>query len=391
VIKVNGQMLAWAREDCGLSVADAAPLLGYNDATKMSAAEKLMHAEHTGEVSKTVLTKIQTVYRKPLLTYYLEKPPRPVDVGEDFRTPSNIGDPQQDRIVKAILSNVSARQSMIRELLIAEDEVQALDFIGAIDMNMSPEKAATKIRDLFDISLDKYRKGSDYAASFKYLRKKIEAKGVFVLLKGNLGNYRSDVEVGTFRGFAISDDIAPFIVINHQEAKSARAFTLLHELTHILLGKTGISAGVSEHEIEQFCDRTASLTLLPDTELRRFTITSDTFIELAQSISEFALTKKVSSSQLAYRLLLLDKLSNDTYQKLSTFFHEQWLQSKQRGKSIDGNGPDANVVKKNYLGGIVNFVNRMFDAGAISSTQAGIVLDTHPTRVTKLFNNTATN
>lgn len=384
-------MLAWAREDCGLSVADAAPLLGYTDTTNRSAAEKLMHAEHTGEVSKTVLAKIQTVYRKPLLTYYLEKPPRPVDVGEDFRTPGNVGDPQQDRIVKAILSNVSARQSMIRELLIAEDEVQALDFIGAIDMNMSPEKAAMKIRHLFDINLDEYRKGSDYAASFKYLRKKIEAKGVFVLLKGNLGNYHSDVEIGTFRGFAISDDIAPFIVINHQEAKSARAFTLLHELTHILLGKTGISAGVNEHKIEQFCDRAASLTLLPDTELRHFTSTSDTFIGLAQSISEFALTKKVSSSQLAYRLLLLDKISNDTYQQLSTFFHEQWLQSKQRSKSIDGSGPDANVVKKNYLGGIVNFVNRMFDAGAISSTQAGIVLDTHPTRVAKLFNNTATN
>lgn len=287
MLKVNGRMLTWAREDCGFSIREAALLLGYKDTSTKSAAEKLLQVEKSGEISKSAFTKVQSTYRKPLLTYYLENPPKPTNSGEDFRTPESASDPRQNHIVKAILSNVTARQSMIKELLISEDEVKSLGFLGSISTDMKPERAAAKIRELFEIELTEYRRGRDYGRSFTYLRKKLEAKGVFVLLKGNLGNYHSDVEIGTFRGFAISDEVAPFIVINHQEAKSARAFTLLHELAHILLGKSGISANVGEDKVERFCDRVASLTLLPEHEVQSFNPVTDTFADLATQISDF--------------------------------------------------------------------------------------------------------
>lgn len=384
-------MLTWAREDCGFSLADAALKLGYKDTVTRTAAEKLLHTENTGEISKSAFAKVQTTYRKPLLTYYLEKPPVPTNVGEDFRTAESASDPRQNHIVKAILSNVTARQSMIKELLITEDEIRDLDFIGSINLNMNPEQVANKIREMFEIDILEYRKGQDYSRSFNYLRRKLEAKGVFVIIKGNLGNYHSDVEVGTFRGFAISDEIAPFIVINHQEAKSSRAYTLLHELTHILLGKTGISASVGEDRIEQFCDRVASLTLLQEFEVRSFHPSIEVFGDLVKDITDFALAKKVSSTQVAYRLLQFRMISQITYKNLCTFFYEQWLNSKKAKRNDDGSGPNANVIKKSYLGGLVELVQRMLDSGAISSTQAGIVLDTHPTRVNNLFNNTAIN
>lgn len=379
-------MLAWAREDCGLPLEDAANKLGYKDSKQGTAVEKLLHVERTGEISKSAFTKVQTTYRKPILTYYLNEPPIPTNVGEDFRTAESASDPRQNNIVKAILSNVVARQSMIKELLVTEDEVQSLEFIGSFNISMEPENAATKIRQFFDITLSDYRKGSDYGRSFNYLRKKIEAKGIFVLIKGNLGNYHSDVEVGTFRGFAISDEIAPFIVINHQEAKSSRAYTLLHELTHVLLGKTGISADVGEDIVERFCDRVASLVLLSEHELRDFSPPVELFSELSRGISDYALAKKVSSTQVAYRLFQLNRITAQTYRKLCRFYYEQWLRSKKAERNHDG-GPNQNVIKKSYLGGIVDFVHRMFDSGAISSTQAGIVLDTHPTRVVNFFNN----
>lgn len=387
MLKVNGKMLTWAREDCGLSLEDAALKLGYKDSKQSSAAEKLLHVEKTGEISKSAFTKAQTTYRKPVLTYYLNEPPIPTSVGEDFRTPESAGDPRQNNIVKAILSNVVARQSMIKELLVTEDEVQHLKFIGSLNMSMEPETAATKIRELFDITLTEYRKGTDYGRSFNYLRKKIEAKGIFVLIKGNLGNYHSDVEVGTFRGFAISDEIAPFIVINHQEAKSSRAYTLVHELTHVLLGKTGISADVGEDKVERFCDRVASLVLLSDHELKYFSPATELFSQLSKDISDFALAKKVSSTQVAYRLFQLHKITSSAYRKLCKFYYEQWLSSKKAERNKDDGGPNQNVIKKSYLGGIVDFVHRMFESGAISSTQAGIVLDTHPTRLGNFFNN----
>ena len=43
------------------------------------------------------------------------------------------------------------------------------------------------------------------------------------------------------RGFALADEVAPFVVINHQDHRGAWSFTLLHELTHLWLGETGVS------------------------------------------------------------------------------------------------------------------------------------------------------
>lgn len=388
MLKVNGKMLTWAREDCGISIEDAADKLGFKDSKQGSATEKLINVETTGEISKSAFAKVQTLYRKPILTYYLNEPPAPTNVGEDFRTPESSSDPRQNNIVKAILSNVVARQSMIKELLVTEDESQTLEFVGSLNLRMEPETAATKLRELFDINLIEYRKGTDYGRSFNYLRKRIEAKGIFVLIKGNLGNYHSDVEIGAFRGFAISDEIAPFIVINHQEAKSSRAFTLLHELTHVLLGRTGISADTGEDEVERFCDHVASLVLLSEHEVVNFSPRMEIFSHLTRDISDFALAKKISSTQVAFRLFQLNKISASAYSKLCKFFYEQWLNSKRAERNKDGSGPNQNVIKKSYLGGIVDFARRMFESGAISSTQAGIVLDTHPTRLGNFFNNT---
>ncbi len=76
---------------------------------------------------------------------------------------------------------------------------------------------------------------------FELLRKKPEAAGVFVLLIGNLGNYLTTIDLEMFRGFALADEVAPFVIINDQDAKTAWSFTLLHELVHLWLGQTGVS------------------------------------------------------------------------------------------------------------------------------------------------------
>jgi len=74
--------------------------------------------------------------------------------------------------------------------------------------------------------------------------------GIFVLLKGNLGSYHSNIAVTAFRGFALSDDIVPFIVVNDRDIESAWSFTLVHEMAHLILGQTGISGAYGEKQIE---------------------------------------------------------------------------------------------------------------------------------------------
>ena len=84
------------------------------------------------------------------------------------------------------------------------------------------------------------------------LRAKVESAGVFVLLIGNLGSHHSALGLEAFRGFALADPIAPFIVINDQDAKAAWSFTLLHELAHLWVGATGVSGQFTEGQLERF-------------------------------------------------------------------------------------------------------------------------------------------
>jgi Zn-dependent peptidase ImmA (M78 family) len=95
------------------------------------------------------------------------------------------------------------------------------------------------------------------------------------LLAGNLGSHHSAIPVSAFRGFAIADPIAPFIVINDGDAKAAWSFTLLHELVHLWLGATGVSGGVPEMQIERFCNEVAGAFLLSPVDLQALQVVGD--------------------------------------------------------------------------------------------------------------------
>ncbi|MBK7541942.1 MAG: ImmA/IrrE family metallo-endopeptidase [Candidatus Competibacteraceae bacterium] len=125
-----------------------------------------------------------------------------------------------------------------------------------------------QIQKSFGFDQKKYRSFRTQDDAFKYLRACVEGAGVFTLLLGNLGSHHTNLSTEVFRGFALSDDIAPFIVINDQDAKLAWSVTLLHEVAHLWLGKTGISGGSIERTLEKFCNEVASEILLPEIEIR---------------------------------------------------------------------------------------------------------------------------
>src|SRR5579884_295941 len=86
-MKVNPDILTWARTTAGLSPEQAAHALGFNDTRERTAAQRLQALEAgEEEVSRSVLLKMAKAYRRSLLVFYLEEPPRTGDRGQDFRT-----------------------------------------------------------------------------------------------------------------------------------------------------------------------------------------------------------------------------------------------------------------------------------------------------------------
>jgi len=387
--KVKEDILQWARKNSKLSIEEAAHKLNLKDTKKVSAVEKLDSFE-SGEKkpSRSLLLRMSREYRLPLLTFYLDKPPIKGDRGEDFRTLPEHFEEIENVYVDILIRDIKARQSLVRETLIDEDEEKRLDFIGKHTIDSGVKRVVNEIREVTNISLDDYRNQPTYKEAFRFLRQQTEKTGVYVLLKGNLGSYHSNIGLTAFRGFALSDDVAPFIVINDLDTESAWSFTLLHEMAHLILGKTGISGLYGDNQIEKFCNESASEFLLPKEEFDRFQVSSNDFDNIKIEISKYAFSKKLSSSHITYRLYKRGDITKSLWKKLHEFYNEKWLENREavriKNKLKEG-GPNYYVVKNYKLGALVELVQRLTYSGALTTTKAGMLLDIKPLKLHRLF------
>jgi len=387
---VNNAVILWARENARMTVADACNRLGIKDGVKDSAEEKLAGYESSNKSpSRSMLKKMSDVYRIPLLAFYLDKPPNRPERGEDFRTvPEDI---KEDNafLVDTLIRNVRSIQSVLKQILIEQEEANSVNFVDSLSMNDGVLAVANKIKSEISFDLEEYRKKPDHLRAFKYLRKISEDAGVFVLLKGNLGSHHSDIEVEAFRGFALADEVVPFVVLNDKDAKSAWSFSILHELAHLVLGRTGISGVVNETDIEKFCNQVASSILIPDIDT--VSIETNDTESIIHEISVRADKWNVSHSQLAYRLHLRGDYSIEVWKALSGHFRNLWLdqrrKEKKNNKESDG-GPSAYVLRRYRLGeALVRTVESFLRSGAISTTKAGLLLETKPLKIDKILIN----
>lgn len=387
--QVNPAVLTWARETAGLSLVDAARKLALHDTKKGTGADRLAVLEAgEGEVSRPLLLRIAHTYRRPLLAFYLARPPARADRGEDFRTLPTDQPATAEAAVDALVRDIRARQEVVRALL-DEEEAPRVAFVGSLGMAAGIDVVADQLSRAISFDLAEFRAQRTTENAFNYLRRQTEKAGVFVLLIGNLGSHHTAIDVEAFRGFALADNIAPFVVINDQDAKSAWAFTLLHELAHIFLGATGISGGQMDARIERFCNDVASSILLPAGELANLRVGGADQLETQKLITEFSAGRHVSRALVAYRLRLVGVLTDDRWRSISEAFRQEYLRDRderrQRDRASEG-GPNYYVVRRHKLGGaLLQLVRRTLDDGALTPTKAGKILGVRARNVESLI------
>ena len=397
---VNPEILVWARETAGLTLQDAVVKVGIRDAWGVAAAERLVALERgEEEPTRPVLVRMARHYRRPLLAFYLAAPPPRGDRGADFRTLPVAQSSRMDGLIDALVRDVRSRQRMVRALLEAEDEAQSLPFVGALTghegapagADRLSRRAAKSLRQVLghDLNAARYYEQPSPQEAFALLRSRTEDAGVFVLLKGDLGSYHTAIPVDVFRGFAIADDIAPFVVINDQDSTPAWSLTLLHELVHLLLGQTGISGANPGTGIEELCNNVAAEWMLPAGALEQVGIGLDQDItEQQQRISKCARRRNLSHMMVAYRLLRAARIDRRIFNRLRAEFSEQWQRERTRrrarARESDG-GPNYYVARRHRVGKVLpGFTKRMMGSGALSTTKAAKILGVKPRQVGKL-------
>ena len=377
---VNPAMLAWARKTSGLSAEEAAKKIGLGP----PAAEKLRALESgDGRPTQKQLERMAKAYWRPLTTFYLESPPSAGDRGVDFRRQNQQVTKEDAARLDALLRNLCARQRMVRSLLEDDEDAHPLSLIGSISRSTPIKEAAARIRVALGVE-NAARFCQEHQTPerlFATLRHRIEELGIFVLLAGDLGSHHTKINEKAFRGFAIADDLAPFIVINSEDAQVARTFTLIHELTHILIGSTGVSAPpeptrptTSEEKIERFCNDVASEFLLPENMLPAIRKQAK-LDRVSEIISKFAGDQNISEPMVAYRLWRANRIPDAMLRELLSFYRKRWAEVRKRQHESASGGPSYYMTRKSRIGeALLRLVDRVLRANELTHTEAARIL-----------------
>lgn len=203
----------------------------------------------------------------PIGFFFLPEPPIDTVPIPDFRTVANtpVGRPSPELLETIYICQ--QRQEWYRDFARSMGE-SARPFIGSLSINHDEVAAAKQIRTALGMDLTARRQIPTWTEALRRFIEQADATGILVMCSGVvLNNNTRKLNPQEFRGFALSDDLAPLVFINGSDTKSAQMFTLAHELAHLWLGRTAVSdaepAIAPEHAVERWCNRVAAEMLVP--------------------------------------------------------------------------------------------------------------------------------
>jgi len=206
------------------------------------------------EPRQGILNTIAKELALPPFTFFRERSPQLHDVILDFRSSS----PAPTAKSRATIESIQFAEGIQKAVAgFGGQSLSDLPNFTATE-NSKVEEFALRCRRFFNISLEDQAEAKDARVFYIICRKKIEDKGIFVL-------HDSFPEVDG-SGFCLSHPTHPVILINtKQQTKGRRLFTLIHELAHVLMRKTGISDPfVRVNSVERLCNRFAGAFLAPE-------------------------------------------------------------------------------------------------------------------------------
>ena len=300
----------------------------------------------------------------PTAMLLLKEPPHETLPIPDMRTHGGTGvrEPSGDLLDTIYLCQ--RRQDWYREFAINEGATP-LKFIGSASLDDNPSGVASHLSRLLGTDSDHSRgRPTDFRHT---LVKHIEALGVMVMISGIVGNQtRRPLSVDEFRGFALTDPIAPLIFVNNNDAKTAQNFTLVHELAHLVLGHSALSdadAGANHWRGEEsWCNAVAAQTLLPAPVLR--SMWREQKHDQLSNVDTVARRFAVSKEMVLHRLLDCGLLDPETHRDL----HEQII------AAYDDSTPPAGEEKArggNYYRTTILRMGDRFTSALIAATLEG--------------------
>ncbi len=303
-VEVKPALLRWARERSGRSVHDLQRRFPKFDAWERG--EVLPTLKQLEAFAKTTHT--------PIGYLFLQTPPVEELPVTDFRTMGDVNVSQPSPDLLDTLYLCQQRQDWYRDEVRSAGEAP-LSFVGSLDTTVDSELAAARMRDALGFDVDQRRQSPTWADALRQFIDQADALGILVMVSGVVSsNTHRSLDPEEFRGFALSDPLAPLVFINGADTKAAQMFTLAHEIAHLWLGESGVSnpeaVVMSDHSIERWCDQVAAELLVPSSLIRE---EFDSGTDLSGEVNRLARRFKVSTLVVLRRIHDVGGLPRDGF------------------------------------------------------------------------------
>jgi len=323
---IRSEMLTWARKTAGFEIAQAAK--------KLQVPSGRLEGWERGDVrpSMVQLRKLAKIYKRPLGVFYLPEPPPDVHPLHDFRRlPGNVAGVQSPELRFEIRRAHSRRERALDlyQVVGGPPPMFALSATLADDQ----EAAGTAVRGGLGIRSEDQVKWAGGHDPFNTWRSALENAGVLVF-------QATTVAVTEIRGFSISEAPLPAIVVNIKDSPRGRTFTMLHELTHVMLHEGGLCDTLEEGErrpedqrVEVFCNHVAGAALVPGQQFLAEELVRSKARQVEwpdDEITRLARRYGVSREVLLRRLLILKRITQTFYNRKTKQYHEEYEEQAEK-------------------------------------------------------------
>lgn len=273
---INRHVLAWARERAGFSIDEAREQF------------KAIAEWEAGESAPSYpqLESLAEKFKVPIAVFFFPAPPKLPPIEKTFRTLPETELERLEPRIRLLLRKAKALQLNLATLNGARNPA---DRLITRDLRFSlavpPDDMASHVREYLDISLDEQTAWSTPDIALEKWRAAFARVGVIVF-KDQFRNTR-------FAGFCLTDPEFPIIYVNNTSPKTRQAFTLFHELAHLLFHTSGVDLkedlATRLHgqagRLEVLCNRFAAAFLVPDTAFEAALDGREPTFEIAREIA----------------------------------------------------------------------------------------------------------
>ncbi len=254
-IKISSSVLVWARTSIGYSIDEIAH--------KMNVKPERINAWEKGTASPTY-TQLENlaykVFKRPLAVFFRTEPPKEAPIEKDFRNLTSSEIINLSTEMRLVLRKAKRLQNLVRELN-KDNETDLAYKKFKVSIKDDPVSAANRFREFLGLTIEEQKKWKP-DNSFDHFKEYIEKIGIYV--------FQFQMPFEEARAFSLTDDF-PIVVLNTDDAKNGRIFSLFHEVCHILFNIGGVFKDKESKNlkgdyaaIEDFCNRFTASFLVPE-------------------------------------------------------------------------------------------------------------------------------